>query len=844
MALKKENQEVVYSERIGVNRGSGFAAGASIFKQTANALDNLTSTFADQALTSIQKAGKKLGEEAAENAKFSKKEVSYIDPITEETETQYIDAPIPKLDGRVTKSTQEAYDKAIYLKYEKEVKSTIRDIILEERANTIKSIKTNQGGSPDSFNDIVKARIDPIILSLEPKFAQVMETYANSEKQSHWYQVIDEKTRQDIKIANLSYDIDLKEKLQNVETAYINGSTETAELEKDLTDFVTNAKSSGVDKAIANGDTILQTIKDSKNLYAMLNEIRIPDLDAASGIQIKNSKDDYTKIELLLRGGTESVTLSNGKTITKAQMLADANGNQTVLDNARIRVTGIVTSLNSIYTKNAKEFKELGFLTMNNDNAPKGTGAYWGDTSDKGKREAVDSISGQNYLLNQYKKLRPEAVEFDDESIIASTDYAKFLIRTQGTLSTYWYNRINDSFTTMNQNALEQLNDSSILSAITSGVMNFKNPDGTYSTMEVNNIKLLGFNNETTGKLHMLQKVLTYKPNMQEAVADVVAHYDKFEQEGGQSLSQAVSWASGKKYQVSDIDKQIAVHMEKLLDVKFFGDALYSQQLFNEVKKEVHRDIVSNGMPLRQLSDVDTMTKSALAYVLNGDTGYGYSKKTFSNFINLKLDEGDYGKQQHFVLHPVEKYYALPLEDEDTKGDWMTDIVMDKVKNSKEFDEFLKDFRPKDLQFGTNIKLQTAGFEVPPKYYVVYVDNDGNPNILEDKSGFPMIYDPAPDYQKLITEQIDSPEFKDQQTLLQEERIETLNKEILMKTGTKRRKERRENPIVKEDKPKEDTAFSYLDVEEKDLVGTNEVKEEKKSNQATKLRKERRENRE
>ena len=844
MALKKEQEEVTYSERIGVNRGSGFAAGASIFKQTANALDNLTSTFADQALKSIQKAGRKLGEEAAEDAKFSKKEISYVDPITEETETQYIDAPIPKLEGRVTKSTQEAYDKAIYLKYEKEVQSTIRDIILEERANTIKSIKTNQGGSPDSFNDIVKARIDPIILSLEPKFAQVMETYANKEKQSHWYQVFDEKTRQDIKIANLTYDIDLKEKLQNVETAYINGSEETADLEKDLTDFVSNAKSSGVDKAIANGDTILQTIKDSKKLYTMLNEIRISDLDAASGIQIKNSKEDYSKIELLLRGGTESVTLSNGKTISKEQMLADANGNQTVLDNARIRVTGIVTSLNSIYTANAKSNKELGFLTMNNDNAPKGTGAYWGDTSDKGKREAVDSVSGQNYLLNQYKKLRPEAVEFDDESIIASTDYAKFLIRTQGTLSTYWYNRINDSFTTMNQNALEQLNDSSILSAITSGIMNFKNPDGTYSTMEVNNVKLLGFDNQTTGKLHMLQKVLTYKPNMQEAVADVVAHYDKFEQEGGQSLAQAIDWASGKKYQVGDIDKQIAVHMEKLLDVKFFGDALYSQQLFNEVKKEVHRDIVNNGMPLRSLSDVDTMTKSALAYVLNGETGYGYSKKTFSNFVNLKLDEGDYGKQQHFVLHPVEKYYALPLEDEDSKGDWMTDIVMDKVKNSREFDEFMKDFRPKDLQFGINIKLQTAGFEVPPKYYVVYVDNDGNPNILEDKSGFPMIYDPAPDFQKLVTEQIDSPEFKDQQILLQEERIETLNKEILMRTGTKRRKERRENPIVKEDKPREDTGFSYLDVTDEDLQGTNKVKEEKNINQATKRRKERRDNRE
>ena len=37
----------------------------------------------------------------------------------------------------------------------------------------------------------------------------------------------------------------------------------------------------------------------------------------------------------------------------------------------------------------------------------------------------------------------------------------------------------------------------------------------------------------------------------------------------------------------------------------------------------------------------------------------------------------EYGKQEHFVLHPVEKYYSLPLEDEDTKGDWMTEIVME-----------------------------------------------------------------------------------------------------------------------------------------------------------------------
>ena len=138
MALKKETEEVTYSDRIGVNRGAGFDFGARVFQQQANAIDNLTSQFADTALASIQKAGKKLGTEAAENAQFSKKEIEYID-ADGNTKTQYIDAPIPKLKGPVTKSMQEAYDKEIYTKYKNEVQSTIRNIIVEERANSIEA---------------------------------------------------------------------------------------------------------------------------------------------------------------------------------------------------------------------------------------------------------------------------------------------------------------------------------------------------------------------------------------------------------------------------------------------------------------------------------------------------------------------------------------------------------------------------------------------------------------------------------------------------------------------------------------------------------------------------------
>tara|TARA_Y100000004_G_scaffold56210_1_gene62593 strand:- start:849 stop:1046 length:198 start_codon:yes stop_codon:yes gene_type:complete len=58
MALKKEQSEVKYSEMIGVNRGSGFASLADASLTQANALNNLTSQFADQGFKNITKVWK------------------------------------------------------------------------------------------------------------------------------------------------------------------------------------------------------------------------------------------------------------------------------------------------------------------------------------------------------------------------------------------------------------------------------------------------------------------------------------------------------------------------------------------------------------------------------------------------------------------------------------------------------------------------------------------------------------------------------------------------------------------------------------------------------------------
>ena len=838
MALKKEQNEFNYSERIGVNRGGGFEFAARVAGQTANALDNLTSQYADQALQDLKVFGKKVGEDAAENAQFSKKEITYTDPITKETKTQYINGPIPTFKA-TTKTMAEAYEKEIYNKYTKEVQSNIDTIILEERRNVIKSIRENKGGTPDDFDAVVKARVTPILENLEPKFRQVIETYTEDTRQGHWYQVADEKDRQDIKINNLNYDTNISNLSEEVETAYIGGDpTSIAVKEKEIKDYIETSKARGIDKAVTQGDQLLKTLEDSKSFYKLLSDLSIKDLDAASGSKLKNSIDDFRKVELVLRNGAGSATLSTGQVITADQLRQDSNFNEKVLENARIRVTGIISNLNSLYTENSKGFKNAQFVGNNLKSASSGTTPYWGNSSAKEKREAVDSPDSQTLLLNSFKKLDPSIAEVDDSTILSSVGYAKFLIRTQGTLNTFWYNKINNAFESYNQADIQDLNANSLLSGITTGVMTFKR-DGMVSTMEVNNVRMLDFNATTQGKMLMLQQVLTYNPNLEEAITKVKNHYDKFEQEGGQSLSQAISMASGKKYKVSDIDMQIAQHMEDKLDKKFFGDALYSSQLFNQVKRDVHTMIVDGGLPLRNLSDVNKLVESSMAYVLSGQTGYGYSKYTFSNFINQKLDSGEYGSQQHFVLHPAEQYYGLPLEAEDQKGSWMTNSIMTKVKESEEYDKFIKNFREKDVQFGNNIKLQSAGYEVPPKYYIVYVDNDGKPDILQDKNGFPMIYDPNPEFVKLRTEQHDSDDWKIHLEELKSNRETEMKRLEDMSTGTQRRKERRDNPPKIEFK-KVNMGLDYLDVDETDLLGTEEERKPKVTGGGTKARYERR----
>ena len=78
----------------------------------------------------------------------------------------------------------------------------------------------------------------------------------------------------------------------------------------------------------------------------------------------------------------------------------------------------------------------------------------------------------------------------------------------------------------------------------------------------------------------------------------------------------------------------------------------------------------------------------------------------------------------------------------------MNDDVMKLVKNSLEYDIGYKNI--KDLAFGKQIKLRSLDTSVPPRYEVVFVNNDGLIDVLQDKNSMNIIYDPSKKVSRII----------------------------------------------------------------------------------------------
>lgn len=807
MALKKETQQVRYTEQIGINRGGGFSAMADASITQANQLNNLTSQFADLGLKELKSFGTKVGKEAAENAVFS--EVEQTVKLDDGTEIkQMIPAPIPKLNvGKFapTVSMQEAYDKNIYDKYEKEVQTSVRNIILEERANVIAD-----NGTGEQFNTIVNARLEPLLSELEPKFGQVIDTYKSTQQQQHWYQVEAKYLDYRDKIENLEYTNGLTILTNEHQSLIINNAPKKIvdAKEQELKNHISKYTAMGNDNAVATGKLQLSQLNNNKKAFTVLQGIIPNDMSNLSGNEQKIVVDDLLKLEQLLQGGVKSITLSNKTVIKNSDVPKLFNNDASAQSNFATRVSKIRTDFNTGLDAKIKTNLFDGYLANAMANGPTGMPPYFGTLSKKEIQTSLMTANSIELLASGYNGLSGTTVPISkfDQSAYQDMNFVKYVMRTTNQLPFFLVNQIEQSLKGNNQQAISTYFDNGLIPTIQNMETSFITKDNSgknsfTSTMQLSNMALLGLNDETIAKINTIDNYSTIMP-VNEAIALTVSYYDKMESSNIKSGNMAQHLVnSGSKVGETDLNMRILKQIESMVDTDSFigADAIFSRKIYELVKTDVHRMVLNGGGQINSKSDIDVYVQQSMGKIMGPDSQFGYDKYTFTSFETPSDMDWDKQPAERFVYLPVSKYYSLPNAKGKETVEWMKEPIDKLVKSSMEYKENIgltTGKNPFKFEFGKNIYLQPSSFtEGNPKYNIVHLDKNDIPTILTDDNGIPITYDPKLDFTKRKTLMVGSANFNSSIEKAKKNQLKFLDDNRILESGLTVEDDRKLNNI-------------------------------------------------
>ena len=746
MALKKETQQVRYTEQIGVNRGGGFAAMADASITQANQLNSLVTQFADVGLKELQSFGKKIGEEAAQNYEFGEKKVTYTD-TTGELKEQFVPTKVEMPKHLNTVTGKETFEKEIYNRYRDEVFTNIKNIILEERTTAEENYDTQQ-----NFSTIVDARLEPLLSELEPKFKIVAQTFAEEQHGMHGRMVATNFSRHREQILGVQWTNTKKVAVDSINShLFTNGDNKKSlELIKDLEEKTTIAQDNNVVDAEATGSQFIKDQYIKANTMNLFKGVHIDDLDNASSMDIQNAINNYTKIASLIQiSGPNKITLTmaNGekKVINKSDLQSRTQNNFGVLSDIRTAFSNQANMLKSMLTQKTTDTSITSLYAHNKNQTAIGMNASTGSMTKKEYSGHLFKGASFENMINDFNSSVDEIERVDLKTALGNTKFLKWSISTQHVLPEAVINNIEAAYGNFNQNSIEQLRNSGIITYMKDYRHTFK-IDENVSNVEMDIFSTLGIDRKTKNRILAVENALALNPNLVDALAEVTNFYNDYDKQSFQSASQAIQFSSGGRVKsVNDLNAYIVKETGKLISSIDGADGvpILSEILVQEVIKQVHLDIIE-GMPLRNENDTKPLIKDALQYVMNGETGFGFSKFGYSNFRNIKLDEGEYQDKSHFINSPPEKF-SLPDGNGNMNIEWMTPAIDYLVKNSEDYSA-IDQFKP---EFGKNIFLQATDINnATPKYYVVFVNQNGKATPLIDKNMLPIVYDPIPDYKQ------------------------------------------------------------------------------------------------
>lgn len=805
MALKKEDRLFGYSEKIGVNRGGGFQFASQVAQSQANDIDNLVGRFADAGLKDLQQFGEDEAKKALEMYDFGSEEIKVTNAVTKEEESIYIPSKVEIPDTLPkTKTAIEAFEKGIYKEYEREIISAMEKIAVDERKIALTNYR-----SGTEYEDIVDSKFKMVLENVNPKFKDLAERTGTSLINQHGSVVVSNYNSFQRNVKNSKFSsthTNMKNSIMEM-SLHLGGNHPKVKLMmKEYEDLVTTAKNGDVVDAVANGDRFISEMKMVGNINNLFSKYTITNVSTASPSQLKMAAENYSNISLLMAGQTQEVTLKHmdgdkviETTIDRESIMNIAGKFPNVINDLEIvynkASNRILSKYNAIKTSQSSTIR----WGLNIDNAKKGftSGEYGSTAADRRKDwKNPDTIK---VWISSFNQTYPNDILNEQELSDPSSNpekyfkFIKYVAHVDSSLPEELYTQINDGYKDFNPRNIRAMRDSSLTSFLMNKPTFYSDDTGQSIQVNSGGINKFGFDKEAINNMISIEQALLLNPNLEEVIKEQKEFKDKFGQMDSLSLNTAVNQISGGKYKsITAIDDEILKIIDDTLDTKFMKDVTFPTILYSAVKEEIHQGILSGNIRFTKLSHLKPFVESALGGVVSGEGVFGQTKIGYSSFASVSLDKGEYQEAMKFVPNPPELRYGVPVQDE--KGnttlstEYMNDSIMDMFKNSNEFNLY-KNFKP---EVGKNIYLEAIQKNSTrfPSYYVVFVNQDGKADYLQNEDGLLMTYNPKGDFENYkaqndITD-VQYNNFKD----FKEERIVNLN----TSAPTKKRKETRDNP--------------------------------------------------
>jgi len=785
--LKQAVSEVKYVDQIGINQGGGFAVAARGQIQTANALNQIVSEWSQFALEETKEWGKKLGEKKAKDLDIGEQEVTYSDPKNPNLKrTEKIPIQVETPTYLTTASSIEAFEKNIFLKYQKEVQATVDDILNEERANAEKNYDT-----AESFESIVDARLVPLFKSLDPTFKQLIETYSKTKVSNAVRMVASKYDRHQELIKGVTFTAEINAARNELDKALIYDNLDLIdEKVKDYNEIINVAQGNNVIMALGTGNQNKADVKAKVNAFKLFSGIHIKNYDEASPLELSIAINNYKKLGMLVSfKGPNEVTLDmpdgSIKQISKKDLNEVLGDNLRVFEDIGSALVTQANLMNSILGTKVNATTHHQWYDFNLKNGGKDARL----PPDKTRKQWTKDIFSAEYLpthVAKYNTLLDSSEHITAAEAPYDIRFIKYILTEQHALSPIKKQEIETAYTSFNQRSIEDLRNESIITFMNDFKHTFnKEIDGGNKdfTISLDIHSVVGISKDIQNRIFTVENKLRLNDDLAKAITSTAEFYSKFEKGVYTTLAQAVAAGSGNRItNPQEINNYINETVVDLLDRFTIREPSLAQTLALIVKQEVH-EYLMKGHPIEVLGDLDSAIKASMKSVLDGDTGFGFSKYTYSPFVNMKYSQTDYSNRQAFVMDPLETY-ALPekgkdvtieimgaestyrTDDGEMTINWMLPSIEKLIKDSPSYDS-MKNFMSKDFKndFGEMIKLQSTGVGTSkfPKYNLVWVQKNGMSEFITDELGLPIFYDPYLEYKELHAKLIIEDELLDKQ---------------------------------------------------------------------------------